>query len=158
MPEVTEEDIEKYIELDNKIKDRIIEISNALCGISNRYLEPYLSFKPEFSNFVHQKVLFLENSNTKKCLLLGLDPVVKDDHSIQFDKNLLSLTDRELTEVREGAIADRTKAMAEASAKQEKEIEDYEYKEYLRLKCKFENGGKHYTVRSSNAESTKVPL
>jgi hypothetical protein len=71
------------------------------------------------------------------------DPDAATDTAMQFSKDLLCATDAQIKEIREHSETER--ANTAAAYKEERERQEYET--YLKLKAKFENGGKHYTVR-----------
>ena len=144
---MTKEEIEQYIDLDNKIKNRIVQISHALHGVDSSSITaitPHV--KQCFSSGAFDKEDFIENSNNDPILHLGMDSYDNDDNWVcQFDKNVLCLTDAQINEIVE---YDRKKkkedykrkleAEKKRQAQMKKKVEEKEYEEYLRLKKKFE--------------------
>lgn len=145
---MTKEEIEQYIDLDNKIKNRIVQISHALQGIDSSSITaitPHV--KQCFSNGAYDKEDFIENSNNSPTLFLGMECYDNDESWVcRIDKNVLCLTDEQINEIIE---YDRKKKEEENKRKLEsekamkeilkKEAEEKEYKQYLRLKKKFES-------------------
>jgi len=146
---MTKEEIEQYIDLDNKIKNRIVQISHALHCIRG----PIISkFVPDFRywNFdSYDKEDFIENTQEDKELHLGLDFYDEEGSTeCNFCKSLLTMTDEKINEIVE---YDRKKKEEEykrqeeaEKARQEKlkeKVEQKEYEQYLRLKKKFEKEG-----------------
>ena len=133
---MTKEEIEQYIDLDNKIKNRIVQISHALQGVDSlsiTAITPHV--KQCFSNGAYDKEDFIENSNNSPTLFLGMECYDNDDSwTCRINKNLLCLTDEEINKIAE---YDKKKK-AEDYKRKLKEIEKKEYEEYLRLKKKFE--------------------
>lgn len=143
---MTKEEIEQYIDLDNKIKNRIVQISHALHCISS----PIISkFVPDFRywNFdAYDKEDFIENSQQDDELHFGLECYDDDDSSeCHFSKNLLMMTDEQINEIveydrkqKEEAYKRQKEAAKARKEKLKKEVEEKEYEQYLRLKKKFE--------------------
>lgn len=143
---MTKEEIEQYIDLDNKIKNRIVQISHALHCISG----PIISkFVPDFRYWnidAYDKEDFIENSQVDKELHLGLDCYDEDGKSTcHIDKSLLTMTDEQINEIveydrkkKEEEYKRQEEAAKARKEKLEKEVEEKEYKQYLRLKKKFE--------------------
>ena len=145
---MTKEEIEQYIDLDNKIKNRIVQISHALQGVDSSSITaitPHV--KQCFSNGAYDKEDFIENSNNSPTLFLGMECYNNDDSWVcRIDKNVLCLTDEQINEIIE---YDRKKKEEENKRKLEsekamkeilkKEVEEKEYAQYLRLKKKFES-------------------
>ena len=142
------ETINKYIELDNQIKNRIVQISNALRGVRN---ESITKFVP--SNAKHRSDLdiryaneFLENSECDDLLNLAW---LDGDYYLceyNFDKELLCVDDATLVKIKdydnEKTQEELEKARERERIRQEKlkiDVEKREYQQYLRLKEKFEN-------------------
>lgn len=98
---MTKEEIEQYIDLDNKIKNRIVQISHALQGIDSSSITaitPHV--KQCFSNDVYDKEDFIENSNNDPTLQLGME--CYDDRLVcRIDKYALCLTDEEINKIAE---------------------------------------------------------
>lgn len=143
---MTKEEIDQYIDLDNKIKNRIVQISHALHCISG----PIISkFVPDFRYWnidAYDKEDFIENAQEDKELHLGLDCYGEEDSTVcHFTKSLLTMTDEQINEIVE---YDRKKKEEEYKRQEEaekarkeklaKEVEEKEYEQYLRLKKKFE--------------------
>ena len=88
---MTKEEIEQYIDLDNKIKNRIVQISHALKGISGTIIR---KFVPDFSygNLdAYDKEYFIENTQQDEELHLGLDCYDDDDSwTCNFNKSILN--------------------------------------------------------------------
>lgn len=143
---MTKEEIEQYIELDNKIKNRIVQISHALQGVDSSSITaitPHV--KQCFSDGAYDKEDFIENSCQDKELHLGLNGYDDDIHTYYFDKSLLMLSDEQINEivdydrkVKEEEIKHQKEAEKARQAQMKKETEEKEYEQYLRLKKKFE--------------------
>ena len=141
---MTKEEIEQYIELDNKIKNRIVQISHALQGVDSSSITaitPHV--KQCFSNGAYDKEDFIENSNNSPTLFLGME--CYDGWTCAFDKSLLMLTDEQISEivdydrkVKEEEIKHQKEAEKARQVRMKKEAEEKEYEQYLRLKKKFE--------------------
>ena len=144
---MTKEEIEQYIDLDNKIKNRIVQISHALQGIDSSSITaitPHV--KQCFSNGTYDKEDFIENSNNSPTLFLGMECYDNDDSwTCRINKNLLCLTDEEINKIvdydkKKKAEDYKRKLEAEKKrqAQMKKKVEEKEYEQYLRLKKKFE--------------------
>ena len=144
---MTKEEIEQYIDLDNKIKNRIVQISHALQGVDSSSITaitPHV--KQCFSNGAYDKEDFIENSNNSPTLFLGMECYNNDDSwTCRINKNLLCLTDEQINEivdydrkVKEEEIKHQKEAEKKRQAQMKKKVEKKEYEEYLRLKKKFE--------------------
>lgn len=141
---MTKEEIEKYIDLDNKIKNRIVQISHALHGVrssSITAITPHV--KQCFSDGAYDKEDFIENSNNSPTLFLGME--CYDGWTCAFDKSLLMLSDKQINEivdydkkVKEEEIKHQKEAEKARQARIKKEAEEKEYEQYLKLKKKFE--------------------
>ena len=141
---MTKEEIEQYIELDNKIKNRIVQISHALQGVDSSSITaitPHV--KQCFSSGAYDKEDFIENSNNYPTLFLGME--CYDGWTCAFDKNVLCLTDEQINEivdydrkVKEEEIKHQKEAEKARQAQMKKETEEKEYEQYLKLKKKFE--------------------
>ena len=137
---MTKEEIEQYIDLDNKIKNRVVQISHALQGIDSSSITaitPHV--KQCFSNGAYDKEDFIENSNNSPTLFLGMECYDDNDDSwtCRINKNLLCLTDEEINKI---VDYDKKKKAEDYKRKleAEKKVEEKEYEQYLRLKKKFE--------------------
>ena len=144
---MTKEEIEQYIDLDNKIKNRIVQISHALQGIDSSSITaitPHV--KQCFSNGAYDKEDFIENSNNDPTLYLGMECYNNDDSwTCRINKNLLCLTDEEINKIAEydkkkkaEDYKRKLKAEKKRQAQMKKKVKEKEYEEYLRLKKKFE--------------------
>ena len=144
---MTKEEIEQYIDLDNKIKNRIVQISHALQGVDSSLITaitPHV--KQCFSNGAYDKEDFIENSNNSPTLFLGMECYDNDDSwTCRIIKNLLCLTDEEINKIvdydkKKKAEDYKRKLEAEKArqAQMKKEAEENEYEQYLKLKKKFE--------------------
>lgn len=144
---MTKEEIEQYIDLDNKIKNRIVQISHALHGVrssSMKTIAPNVS--QCFYYNAYDKEDFIENSNDDTTLHLGMDCYDNDsDWVCRIDKNVLCLTDEQINEIveydRKETEEEQRRQKEADKARQErlkKEVEEKEYAQYLRLKKKFE--------------------
>lgn len=145
---MTKEEIEQYIDLDNKIQNRIVQITSALNGIKGSVIKRFVP-KYMYVNYnvePYYKAHFIENSNTDSELHLGLS-VLDDGDSSEFsiDKTLLCMTDEQINEIveydrKEKEEERKRQKEAEESrrARLKKEVEEKEYEQYLRLKKKFE--------------------
>lgn len=142
------ETINKYIELDKQIKNRIVQISNALRGVRNESISKFVP-----SNSKHRSDLdiryandFLENSECDGYLNLAY---LDEDYCLcefNFDKELLCVDDATLVKIKdydnEKTQEELEKARERERIRQEKlkiDVEKREYQQYLRLKEKFEN-------------------
>jgi hypothetical protein len=142
------ETINKYIELDKQIKNRIEQISNALRGVRDESISKFVP-----SNVKHRSDLdiryandFLENSECDGYLNLAY---LDDDYCLcefNFDKELLCIDDATLVKIKdydnEKTQEELEKARERERIRQEKlkiDVEKREYQQYLRLKEKFEN-------------------
>lgn len=145
---MTKEEIELYIDLDNKIKNRIVQISHALQGIDSSSITaitPHV--KQCFSNGAYDKEDFIENSNNSPTLFLGMECYDNDDSCVcRINKNLLCLTDEQINEIvdydRKKKEEENKRKLESEKARKEKlkkEVEQKEYEQYLRLKKKFES-------------------
>ncbi len=144
---MTKEEIEQYIDLDNKIKNRVDQISHALQGVDSSSITAITpNVKQCFSNGAYDKEDFIENSKQYNELCLGLDCYNNDERwACYFDKNLLTMTDEQINEIieydkkkKEEDYKRKLKAEKARQEKQKKEIEKKEYEQYLKLKKKFE--------------------
>jgi hypothetical protein len=141
------ETINKYIELDKQIKNRIVQISNALRGVRDESISKFVP-----SNVKHRSDLdiryandFLENSECDGYLNLAY---LDDDYCLcefNFDKELLCIDDATLVKIKdydnEKTKEELEKARERERIRQEKlkiDVEKREYQQYLRLKEKFE--------------------
>lgn len=143
---MTKKEIEQYIDLDNKIKNRIVQISHALHGISGPVIT---KFVPNFRYWdfdAYDKEDFIENSQQDEELHLGLDCYDDDDSwACHIDKSLLMMTDEQINEIveydrkqKEEEYKRQKEAEKARKEKLKKEVEENEYEQYLRLKKKFE--------------------
>lgn len=143
---MTKEEIEQYIDLDNKIKNRIVQISHALHCISGTVIR---KFVPDFRYWnidAYDKEDFIENTQEDKELHLGLDCYDDEDSwACHIDKSLLMMTDEQINEIveyerkkKEEEYKRQKEAAKARKEKLEKEVEENEYEQYLRLKKKFE--------------------
>ena len=98
---MTKEEIEQYIDLDNKIKNRIVQISHALQGIDSSSITAITpNVKQCFSNGAYVKEDFIENSNNSPTLFLGMECYDNDDSwTCRIDKYALCLTDEEINKI-----------------------------------------------------------
>lgn len=144
---MTKEEIEQYIDLDNKIKNRIVQISHALQGIDSSSITAITpNVKQCFSNGAYDKEDFIENSNNSPTLFLGMECYNNDDSWVcRIDKYALCLTDEEINKIAEydkkKKAEDYKRKLKAEKIRQEKlkeEIEEKEYEQYLKLKKKFE--------------------
>lgn len=142
---MTKEEIEQYIDLDNKIKNRIAQISHALNGISGTVIR---EFVPDFRYCpgVYDSTDFIENTQQDDELHLGCYVDDGDDNWVcDFYKSLLLLTDAQINEIdeydrkqKEEAYKRQEEAEKARKEKLKEEVEQKEYEQYLRLKKKFE--------------------
>lgn len=145
---MTKEEIEQYIDLDNKIQNRIVQITSALNGIKGSVIKRFVP-KYMYVNYnvePYYKSYFIENSNADSELHLGLS-VLDDGDSSEFsiDKTLLCMTDEQINEIveydrkaKEKEIKRQKEAEEARRERVKKEVEEKEYEQYLRLKKKFE--------------------
>ena len=143
---MTKEEIEQYIDLDNNIKNRIVQISHALQDVDSSSITaitPHV--KQCFSNGAYDKEDFIENSNNSPTLHLGMQCYDNDRWVCLIDKNVLCLTDAQINEIveydrkkKEEDYKRKLEAEKKRQAQMKKKVEEKEYEEYLRLKKKFE--------------------
>lgn len=135
--------------MDNKIKNRIVQISQALKGVKSTIIS---KFVPDFRywNFdTYDKEDFIENSQQDEELHLGLDCYDDEDSwACHIDKSLLMMTDEQINEIveydrkkKEEEYKHQKEAEKARKEKLKKEVEENEYEQYLRLKKKFEKEG-----------------
>ena len=145
---MTKEEIEQYIDLDNKIKNRIVQISNALKDVKGAIISKFIQdfrFCDLWNIETYDKEDFIENSRQDKELhLLGLD-CYDDCRTCNFDKSILMLSDEQINEivdydrkVKEEKIKHQKEAEKARQAQMKKEAEETEYEQYLKLKKKLE--------------------
>lgn len=143
---MTKEEIEQYINLDNKIKNRIVQISHALHCINGAVIRKFI---PDFRYWNldnYDKTDFIENTQQDDELHFGLECYDDDDSSeCNFNKSLLTMTDEQINEIveydrkkKEEEYKRQKEAEKARKEKLEKEVEEKEYEQYLRLKKKFE--------------------
>lgn len=142
---MTKEEIEQYIELDNKIKNRIVQISHALNGINSTIIR---KFVPDirYNIGAYDKADFIKNSQQDKELHLCLECDDTDDiWECNFNKSLLTISDEQINEIieydrkqKEEEYKRKLKTEKARQEKLKKEVEEKEYEQYLRLKKKFE--------------------
>lgn len=143
---MTKEEIEQYIDLDNKIKNRIVQISHALHCISGPIISKFVPGFRYWNLDAYDNEDLIENSQQDEELHLGLECYDNDDSwTCNFNKSILMLTDEQIDEIVE---YDRKKKEEEYKRQEEaekarkeklaKEVEEKEYEQYLRLKKKFE--------------------
>ena len=142
---MTKEEIEQYIDLDDKIKNRIVQISHALKGIKPNVISKFIQDFRFWNIETYDKEDFIENSRQDKELHLGLDCYDDDCRACHFDKSLLMLSDEQINEivdydrkVKEEEIKHQKEAEKARQAQMKKEAEEKEYEQYLKLKKKFE--------------------
>lgn len=143
---MTKKEIEQYIELDNKIKNRIVQISHALHGISDTIIRQFIPDFRYWNNDVYDKEDFIKNSQQDKELNIGLDCYDDEDSwAYHIDKSLLMMTDEQINEIveydrkqKEEEYKRQEEAAKARKEKLAKEVEEKEYEQYLRLKKKFE--------------------
>lgn len=142
------ETINKYIELDKQIKNRIVQISNALRGVRtesiNKFVPSNAKHRSDFD--IRYANEFLENSEGDDLLNLAW---LDGDYYLceyNFDKELLCIDDATLAKIKdydnEKTQEELEKARERERIRQEKlkiDVEKREYQQYLRLKEKFEN-------------------
>ena len=97
---MTMEEIEQYIDLDNRIKNRIVQISHALRYVKGAIIS---KFVPEFRYWnldTYDKEDFIENSQQDGELHLGLECYDEDGScTCHFYKSLLTMTDEKINEI-----------------------------------------------------------
>lgn len=143
---MTKEEIEQYIDLDNKIKNRIVQICHALKGISGKNITKFVPNFRYWNVDDYDKEDFIENTQQDEELHLGLDCYDNDDSWVcNFDKSLLTMTDEQINEIvdydrKEKEEKERRQKEAEKTRRErlKKEVEEKEYEQYLKLKKKFE--------------------
>lgn len=135
---MTKEEIEQYIDLDNKIKNRIVQISHALNGISGTSIR---KFVPDFRYWnleTYDKEDFIENSSKDKELHLGLECYDDGSWVCHFDKRILMLSDFQVNEIVEYDSKEKEDLQRRREEEDKKQKEKDEYELYLKLKKKFE--------------------
>lgn len=145
---MTKEEIEQYIDLDNKIKNRIVQISHALNGISGTVIRKFVPDCRYWNFEEYGKEDFIKNKQQDEELHLGL--VCEDDDNswaCNFSKSLLTMTDEQINEIveydrkkREEEYKRQKEKETKRQAKLKEEVEQKEYEQYLRLKKKFDRG------------------
>ena len=140
------ETINKYIELDKQIKNRIVQISNALRGIRtesiNQFVPSNMKHTSDRCEYVED---FVENSECDDYLNLAWRDEDQYLCEFNFDKELLCVDDATLVKIKD-YDAEKTKEELEKARERErirqeevkKSVEQKEYQQYLRLKEKFE--------------------
>ena len=143
---MTKEEIDQYIDLDNKIKGRIVQISHALRWVSALVIK---KFVPDFRYWnleAYDKEDFIENTQQDDELHLALGCYDNDDSwTCDFNKSLLTMTDEQINEIVEYDRKEKDEKLRQQKEAEEarrerlkKEVEEKEYEQYLRLKKKFE--------------------
>lgn len=144
---MTKKEIEQYIELDNKIKNRIVQITHALNDVNGANIRKFVPNFKHLSLEAYDKTDFFENTQQDEKLHLGLDCYdgSSDGWECNFYKSLLTLTDVEINKIveydrKQKEEYNKRKLEAEKARKEilKKEVEEKEYEQYLRLKKKFE--------------------
>ena len=142
---MTKEEIEQYIDLDNKIKNRIVQISHTLKDVKGAIISKFIQDFRFWNLETYDKEDFIENSRQDKELHLGLYCYDDGYWTCNFDKSILMLSDEQINEivdydrkVKEEEIKHQKEAEKARQAQMKKEAEEKEYKQYLRLKKKFE--------------------
>lgn len=145
---MTKEEIEQYIDLDNRIKNRIVQISYALKGISGTVINKFVPDRRHWNLDDYDKEDFIENTQQDDELHLGLNCYDDDSWVCNFDKSILTLTNEQISEIveydrKEKEETQRRKKEADEARRErlKKEVEEKEYEQYLRLKKKFEPRG-----------------
>lgn len=142
------ETINKYIELDTRIKNRIVQICNALKGVRSESIDKFISSNMKYCSDNCTCVNdFIENSTCDDYLNLAWHDD-DDDYCLsnfKFDKKLLCVDDATLVKIKdyddEKTKEELKKAKEREKLRQEelkKSVEQKEYQQYLRLKEKFE--------------------
>jgi len=144
---MTSEELELYIDLDNKIKNRIVQIGHALKGVNGDVIRKFVPKFKEFCMYEYDKPDFIENTQQDEILHLGLDYDVCNGWLCDFNKSLLTMTDVQINKIveydRTEKEAKRKQQEAIEKARQERKkqlAEKAEYEQYLRLKQKYEVG------------------
>ena len=142
---MTKEEIEQYIDLDNKIKNRIAQISHTLKDVKGDIISKFIQDFRFWNIETYDKEDFIENSRQDKELHLGLYCYDDGCWTCNFDKSLLMLSDEQINEivdyvrkVKEEEIKHQKEAEKARQAQMKKEAEEKEYEQYLKLKKKFE--------------------
>ena len=150
---LTKKEIDRYIELGDKIKERIVEVSCILSGIDTSFIRSKVDFNLLSVDSVYAVNDFLENSSLDSELNLCLD--YDDGYDIvSFNKNLLYMKDEDLEAIRKDYQEKlrKEKERKEAEERQKKEEakksqEEQEYAQYLKLKQKFEHKSEHFSIK-----------
>lgn len=141
------ETINKYIELDKQIKNRIVQISNVLKGVRTESINKFVPSNTKYRSDLDIRYAndFLENTECDGYLNLAYRD---DDYCLcefNFDKELLCVDDATLVKIKdydnEKTQEELEKARERERIRQEelkKSVEQKEYQQYLRLKEKFE--------------------
>ncbi len=142
---MTKEEIEQYIDLDNKIKNRIVQISHALNDVNCENMKEFIPYDKYWCLYDYSKEDFIENSSKDEELHLGLCYDICDSWVCDFNKSLLTMTDAQINEIveydKKKKAEDYKRKLKAEKARQallKKEVEENEYEQYLRLKKKFE--------------------
>lgn len=144
MAEVTKEDIKAFIDLEKKIQTRIVELSRKFVGIPISRILECVNFKISrcFDTIVNRDD-FIYNEHEDEDLYFGV--TYDDSPSMNFNKNILCLTDAEAEKIYQHDQEFRRQEAEEAKRKEEahkaelaKQVEETEYKQYLALKKKYE--------------------
>lgn len=141
MAEVTKEDIKTFIDLEKKIQTRIVELSRKLVGIPTYRIEECVDFTiPGFFDTIVNVDDFITNEHKNEDIYFGM-AYSGDGHYMNFNKNILLLTDAEAERVYQHDQEFRRQESKKHKEEEERikaNIEKAEYEEYLRLKAKFE--------------------
>jgi hypothetical protein len=145
MAEVTKEDIKAFIDLEKKIQTRIVELSRKFVGIPIYRIEECVNFKiPVCFDTIVNSDDFVTNEHKNEDIYLGV-AYEEDGRYMNFNKNVLCLTDAEAEKIYQHDQEFRRQEAEEAKKKEEarkaelaKKVEETEYKQYLALKKKYE--------------------
>lgn len=145
MAEVTKEDIKTFIDLEKKLQDRIVELSRKFVGIPIKRIEECVNFKiPRCFDTIVNGDDFVTNNHEDGDIYFGV-AYKEDGRYMNFNKNVLCLTDAEAERIYQHDQDFRRQEAEEARKKEEahkaeiaKQVEETEYKQYLALKKKYE--------------------
>ena len=119
---MTSEELELYIDLDNKIKNRIVQIGHALKGVNGDIIRKFVPKFEEFCMYEYDKPDFIENTQQDEILHLGLDYDFCNGWLCDFNKSLLTMTDEQINKIVEYDRAEKEeKQRRQAEAAKERQ-------------------------------------
>ena len=148
---ITQEEINQYIDLDNKFKDRIKHICKALFDVNDSSIKkclPDVVFKWSDRHLTKNDEFVRHDTTSRTVSLTYFD----DDNDLQecyFDMDFLCITDEDIAKIQQFDQDEKEKQRREKAEydKQHQQAlqkmkEKQEYEEYLRLKKKYETDNK----------------